>query len=229
MSHKEHTRSQINFCNLTASLSKHHLIVWSHTLIQPKVLTEVTKSLYKTELPINSSYTSYTTGNTTPRNYSYLCNALMYATANNKAEAKAGASWEVLKKLKASGFHKHIFYRSFEVFLNCSKKTNKMAYFLVTPCFQIPLRIGRFLSTNISVTSMEEQPVFFYLLYQQHNSPRCKPFNNSAGYKKVGKKCIYKGQRRNSPSTFELKLNSSCPSYTHFLTKLVVKTKFQAD
>lgn len=66
VNHKEHARYQLNFCNLTASLSKHCLIVWSHTLIQSKVLIKIMKSLSKPELPINSSYTSYTTENPTP-------------------------------------------------------------------------------------------------------------------------------------------------------------------
>lgn len=45
---------------------------------------------------------------------------------------------------------------------------------------------------------MEEQPVFFYRLYQQNKSLRCELYNNSTWYHKADKKCLYKGEMRSS-------------------------------
>lgn len=135
---KEHARYQLNFQNLTSSLSKHHLIVRSHTLIQCKVLIKVTKSLnYQYIVHIQAILQKIQLH----ENHSYLCNTLMHGTATNTA--KSGAFWKVLKKLKASGFHTHVLHISSEVLLNYSKKTNKMASLPVIPCFQTSLKTSR--------------------------------------------------------------------------------------
>lgn len=143
VNHKEHSGYQLNFLNFTASLSRYCLTISSHILIHSKDLIKVTTSLHKTELPINSSYTShyYRKPNSIKNTAIFVTRLYMALPTQQKLILEhPEESFESSRPMGSTNI-----YSTSVLKCETASETNKMAALPVISCFQMPLQIWKIL------------------------------------------------------------------------------------